>query len=134
MLTCYMAGYSKRSLVDKLGVKKNTLAVIINRPEGFQLDGIRALNKLNKSSDFILFFTKSKKKLDEYFPKLKTHLKFDGILWVSWPKKASGVKSDLDENVVMKIGLENGLVDIKVAALNETWSGLKFVYRLKDRK
>ncbi len=128
------AGYSKKSLVDKLGAKKSTLVVVINRPGGFKLDGIKAVHNLDKSSDFILFFTKSKKELDEYFPKLKTHLKFDGVLWVSWPKKASGVKSDLDENVVMKIGLENGLVDIKVAAINETWSGLKFVYRLKDRK
>ncbi len=129
-----MAGYSKKSLVDKLGAKKGVLAVVINPPEGFNLDGVKVLNKLNSPSDFILLFTKSKGELNKYFPKLKSHLKSSGLLWISWPKKTSKVKTDLDENEVMKIGLENGLVDVKIAAISEVWSGLKFVYRLKDRK
>ena len=68
------------------------------------------------------------------FPKLAQKLQQDGMLWIAWPKKASGVATDLLENSVRRIGLDAGLVDVKVCAVNDTWSGLKFVYRLTDRK
>lgn len=84
--------------------------------------------------DFIHFFTRAAAELESRFPQLKAALAFDGMLWVSWPKKASKVNSDLDENVVREVGLRNGLVDVKVAAVDEVWSGLKFVYRLEDRQ
>jgi hypothetical protein len=71
--------------------------------------------------------------LNEAFPKLKKSLDLAGTLWISWPKGASKVKTDLNENVVREIGLSNGLVDVKVCAVDEVWSGLKFMYRLKDR-
>jgi len=83
--------------------------------------------------DFVLFFTKSESDLKKTFSKLATKLQPAGMLWVGWPKKASGVASDLSEDVVRKIGLAAGLVDVKVCAIDETWSGLKFVYRVKDR-
>ena len=66
-------------------------------------------------------------------PKLRAAMNANGMLWVSWPKKAAGVPTDLDENIVREIGLKAGLVDVKVCAVDETWSGLKFVFRLKDR-
>jgi hypothetical protein len=65
---------------------------------------------------------------------LKSSLAQNGLLWISWPKRSSGVATDLSENIIREIGLSNGLVDIKVCAVDETWSGLKFVYRVKDRK
>jgi len=90
--------------------------------------------RLRKNASFIHYFTKDKSGLSEYFPKLKQSLLPDGTLWISWPKGASRVPTDLNENIVRAIGFAGGLVDVKVAAVDETWSGLKFVYRLKDRK
>ena len=72
--------------------------------------------------------------LKSAFPKLKSSLAQDGLLWISWPKGASKIKTDLNENVVREIGLGAGLVDVKVCAVDDVWSGLKFVYRLKDRR
>jgi len=83
--------------------------------------------------DFIHAFFADAAKLEEGFPKLMKALKPTGMLWVSWPKKASKMPSDLDENIVREIGLAAGLVDVKVIAVDENWSGLKFVYRLRDR-
>ncbi len=90
--------------------------------------------ELNGPVDYIHLFTKSKDELQTQFPILKAALAQNGLLWISWPKKASKVTTDLNENIVREIGLQNGLVDIKVCAVDEIWSGLKFVYRLKDRK
>ncbi|HNP06444.1 MAG TPA: hypothetical protein PKN99_02405 [Cyclobacteriaceae bacterium] len=84
-------------------------------------------------ADFIHLFVKEKKRFGREFLKLKTELKKDGMLWVSWPKKSSKVASDLDENIIRDYGLANGLVDVKVCAVDEVWSGLKFMYRVKDR-
>ena len=84
--------------------------------------------------DFIQYFTSSVCELEAAFPDLKKALGERGMIWVSWPKRASGVSTDLNENVVRDIGLDNKLVDVKVCAVDETWSGLKFVRRLKDRR
>lgn len=111
---------------------------IINAPIGYdeQINEIKfdtePAGKL--TYDFIQYFVTSKDLLEHTFPILKKQLKANGALWVSWPKKSAKKETDLIENDVMKIGLENGLVDVKVIAIDETWSGLKFVYRLKDRK
>jgi hypothetical protein len=83
--------------------------------------------------DFIQFFTKKKEELEKEFPILNQELSRNGMLWVSWPKVSSGVKTDLNETVVREIGLENGLVDVKVVAVDKTWSGLKFVCRLRNK-
>ena len=81
-----------------------------------------------------MIFTKSRAELTREFVRMAQHLAPAGMLWVSWPKKSSGVATDVDENVVREIGLDAGLVDVKVCAVTEVWSGLKFVRRVKDRK
>jgi hypothetical protein len=83
--------------------------------------------------DFAMVFTKSKSALTKEFKRISKLLAPAGMFWVSWPKKSSGVATDLDENIVREIGLAAGLVDVKVCAVTEVWSGLKFVRRLKDR-
>jgi hypothetical protein len=83
--------------------------------------------------DFAIVFVKSAADLKKKFAKVAKQLAPAGMLWVSWPKKASGVATDLNENDVRDIGLKAGLVDVKVCAVNEIWSGLKFVIRVKDR-
>ena len=81
-----------------------------------------------------MLFVKTQAELKQQFARLSKQLVPAGMLWVSWPKKSSGVSTNLDENIVRKIGLEIGLVDVKVCAVNDVWSGLKFVIRVKDRK
>lgn len=133
------AGYSKRSLVDKLGLKVGFKAIILNPPANYgdtlgELPaGVTLAEGLQGPLDFIQFFTRSRQELALEFPSLKGALAPAGMLWVSWPKRAAGVETDLDEKVVREVGLENGLVDVKVCAVDETWSGLKFVYRTRDR-
>ena len=83
---------------------------------------------------FAMIFVKSQAEMKNLFARVSKQLAPAGMLWVSWPKKSSGVATDLDESVVRKIGLEAGLVDVKVCAVTEVWSGLKFVIRVKDRK
>jgi hypothetical protein len=78
-------------------------------------------------------FATGRAELESAFPVLKLALHEAGALWISWPKRASGVQTDLTENVVREVGLQNGLVDVKVISVDQTWSGLKFVYRLRDR-
>jgi expansin (peptidoglycan-binding protein) len=97
-------------------------------------DRIKISEPLAKPLDLIVFFAASQKILKREFPKLAKKIEQDGTLWIAWPKKASGVVTDLSDNSVRQIGLDCGLVDVKVCALNDIWSGLKFVYRLKDRK
>jgi alkylation response protein AidB-like acyl-CoA dehydrogenase len=136
-----MAGYSQTPLVKKLGIKAGQSVAIVNAPEEFLARELRPLPenvKLEPATargqlDFIMLFVGSAKALHKELPKLKKKLARDGILWVSWPKKSSGVETDLSFGVVQQLGLTIGLVDVKICAVNETWSGLKFVYRLKDR-
>lgn len=84
--------------------------------------------------DFAMIFTKSRVELVKEFLRMTKLLAPAGMFWVSWPKKSSGVATDVDENIVRVIGLDAGLVDVKVCAVTEVWSGLKFVRRVKDRK
>ena len=133
------AGYSKRSLADKLGIKAGMRIAILNAPDGYDRTlgalpgGVQPLDALADNLDFIHVFVKERAALEVEFPKLKASLAPAGMLWVSWLKKSARIPTDLDENIVREIGLANGLVDVKVAAVDERWSGLKFVYRLKDR-
>lgn len=134
-----MAGYSKTPLIKKLGIKENSKVIFINPPSSYLKNlnlpkNVEIKNKLEKNLDFVQFFTKSKTELKKEFPFLKKSLAQDGVLWICWPKKSAKTETDLDENIVMRIGLQNGLVDIKVCAIDETWSGLKFVFRLRGRK
>jgi hypothetical protein len=134
-----VAGYSKTPLVGKLGIKPGFKLLLVNAPHGFDATlgelpaGVSKTTRPGGAADVALVFTKSLTDLQKRFSPLAKLVAPAGSLWVSWPKKTSGVKSDLDENVVRKVGLEAGLVDVKVCAVDDTWSGLKFVYRLKDR-
>lgn len=134
------AGYSKKSLVKKLGIKEGFKVAILNSPANYNHalgklpENVAMVKNLNGRLDFIQFFTKESKELRSKFPNLKRALSENGMLWISWPKGSSKTKTDLNENIVREIGLGNGLVDVKIAAIDEIWSGLKFVYRLKDRK
>ncbi|HKN57560.1 MAG TPA: DUF3052 domain-containing protein [Gemmatimonadaceae bacterium] len=83
--------------------------------------------------DFAIVFVRGKSELTRQFPKLRDRLESNGMLWVAWPKRSSGVETDLTEGIVRDYGLGAGLVDVKVCAIDDTWSGLKFVRRLKDR-
>lgn len=136
------AGYSGTPLIKKLGLKSGQRACILNVPENYPKTlgplpaGIKLSQRLPKTRklDFIHYFTKERKQLEKVFPQLKATLNWDGSLWISWPKGASKVPTDLNENIVREIGLDLGLVDVKVAAIDAIWSGLKFVHRVKDRK
>jgi|SRR5688572_20823146 hypothetical protein len=128
------AGYSKRSLADKLGIKPGMRLAVINAPEGYPLPaGVKRLDPPVKPLDFIHLFTISRAELERRLPDLKVMLVPNGMLWVSWYKKAAKLPTDLDENIIREIALEHGLVDVKVAAVDDIWSALKLVYRLKDR-
>ncbi len=123
-----LAGYSGTPLLQKLGIKAGMGTHLVNAPADYPLREAGTA-----PYDFIHFFTKEKKELLKKFPELKKKLSHSGMLWISWPKGASKVPTDLNDNVVREIGLAKGLVDVKVCAVDELWSGLKFVYRLKDR-
>ncbi len=133
------AGYSKRSLVEKLGIKDGFAISIIGAPKDYAVtlgklpSVVKQSKKLKGPLDFLQFFCSKRSRLEANFPSLKAALSPSGMLWVSWPKVSSAVPTDLTENVVREIGLRNGLVDVKVCAVDEIWSGLKFVFRLKDR-
>jgi hypothetical protein len=136
-----MAGYSGTPLVKKLGFKEGFRAGLVNPPKGFQKELAPLPNEvsmsvgsLTKPLDLIILFADSQKMLKKEFPRSARKLIQNGMLWIAWPKKASGVATDLSDNIVRDIGLSAGLVDVKVCAINDVWSGLKFVYRLEDRK
>ncbi len=134
-----MAGYSTTPLVQKLGIKEGMQLVLINAPPEFLTTlgklplSVSILTTIHKEAEYIHFFTTSRAELEESFFRYKSQLEHEGVFWISWPKGSSGLQTDLNENVIRKVGLENGLVDIKVCSINDIWSGLKFVYRIKDR-
>ena len=133
------AGYSGTPLPQKLGFKNGTRYLLVGAPE----DYARTLGRLpatciacrprDTGLDLIQFFTPSAQTLASHFAPLAAKLQPAGALWISWPKKSSGVATDITETDVRRIGLAAGLVDVKVCAVDEVWSGLKFVRRLKDR-
>ena len=135
-----MAGYSGTPLIKKLGIKDGLRVAVVNAPKGFERElgtlgsGVRTLSRPAKPMDFVLLFTKSASALARDFTRLAELLSASGMLWVAWPKKASGVVTDLTESSVRQIGLDAGLVDVKVCAVDDVWSALKFVYRLQDRQ
>ena len=130
-------GYSGTPLVDKLGIKPGARLKFVAEPKGFDA----LLGELPEGSrftttgalDFAMLFAKARSGLVKGFARLRDRLEPNGMLWVAWPKKTSGVETDLTEGVVRTFGLESGLVDVKVCAIDDTWSGLKFVRRLKER-
>ncbi len=134
-----MAGYSGTSLSKKLGIKEGCRVALVAAPAGYP----RALGALPPGAivkrqaraplDVLLWFVTRRADLERRFVSMADRLEPDGGLWVSWPKRAAGVETDVTENVVREIGLDAGLVDNKVCAVDDIWSGLQFVRRLADR-
>jgi len=134
-----MAGYSETPLVRKLGIKSGFNIAFVDSPAGFAntLDlpsDITINSRSRRPLDFIHLFVKNEKELQTKFSERAKRLNPSGMIWVSWPKKSSGIITDISENTVRAIGLDGGMVDVKICAVDEIWSGLKFVFRLKDRK
>ncbi|RLT33842.1 MAG: DUF3052 family protein [Chloroflexi bacterium] len=131
------AGYSGTSLVKKLGIKTGMALTVLNRPDhywellGDLPDGLRIDG--DAPFDFIHIFTTARTELEDELPRLRGQIVQNGMIWVSWPKKAAKVATDVTEDVVREIALAHGLVDVKVAALDAVWSGLKLVIRVKER-
>jgi hypothetical protein len=140
-----VAGYSGTPLVKKLGIKPSDKVALVNEPLAFprELVGLPPNVELVGADDnprpgtlnVVILFLKSQAELKKLLPAMKTKIQQQhGMIWTAWPKKASKLKSDLDENIIRDKGLSIGLVDIKVCAVNDIWSGLKFVIPVKDRK
>jgi len=133
------AGYSGKPLLEKLGIRPGYRISVENAPRHYlrllgQLpEGAELLAGRASGLDVLHLFAGDWGQLAKAFPRAKQRIKPDGVLWVSWTKQTSALKSDLNENVVREIGLAHGLVDVKVAAIDQDWSALKFVYRTKDR-
>ena len=130
-------GYSGTPLVQKLGIKPGARTQFVSAPPqlpqllGPLPSGVTATTR--GKLDFALLFAENFGELARTFARLRDRLESNGMLWVSWPKNTSGVATDLTESAVRQYGLNNGLVDVKVCAIDDTWSGLKFVRRLSDR-
>jgi hypothetical protein len=133
-----MPGYSGTPLPKKLGIKQAFRVTFVGLPTEVmaELRGALAGCTMAKDAplDFAMVFATKQAELRSQFASLAKQLTPAGMLWVSWPKKSSGVATDVNENDVRRIGLEAGLVDVKVCAVTEVWSGLKFVRRVEDRK
>ena len=130
------AGYSGTPLVKKLGIKPGQRVVFINEPPEFQplLKGMPRVSRSGKAaSDYIHLFVRDRAQLIADLPRAQKNLQQDGMIWVSWPKKASGIKTDVTEDTVREVALPLGLVDIKVCAIDDNWSGLKLVIRRENR-
>jgi hypothetical protein len=126
-------------LYQKLGIRAGDRIALVNAPQGYDEwlgglpEGVAFLELEAGELDFIHLFSSRQSELHAWISRLKKMIHPGGMIWISWPKRASRVASDLDANVVRSIGLEAGLVDVKVVSVNPIWSGLKFVIPIKDR-
>lgn len=133
-------GYSGTPLAKKLGIKEGFSIRIVNQPDHyFDLfedfpENIDIRKEKKTKKDFIHYFTKQSKELDRDIISLKNEIVSNGMIWISWPKKSSKIITDVTEDVIRHLALTNGLVDIKVCAVDDVWSGLKLVIPVKDRK
>ena len=131
-----MAGYSGTPLPQKLGVKPGTTIVAINQPANYRklLGKVASEVKFsNRIGQFVHLFTTRRSELEKRLPILRTRIPDTGILWVSWPKKSSGVATDVTEGTIREVALPLGFVDVKVCAVDEIWSGLKLMIRRENR-
>jgi hypothetical protein len=130
-----VAGYSNRSLPEKLGVKADARVALVNAPQGFESllgplpDGARVGRRVTRGADLAVMFTTSRAELTRRWVALTTSVGPHGAVWVAWPKRASGVATDVTEDVVREVVLPTGWVDTKVCAIDDTWSGLRCVMR-----
>jgi hypothetical protein len=134
-----MAGYSATPLAKKLGIRAGHRVAFPSAPHGFEdllgdlPDGVTVKSRASGPLDVIVFFTTSRAELERRLPALRRAMEPAAGLWIAWPKRSSGVDTDMTEDVARELGLANRLVDNKVCAIDETWSGLRLVIRLDDR-
>ncbi|HAK06737.1 MAG TPA: DUF3052 domain-containing protein [Spartobacteria bacterium] len=135
-----MAGYSGTPLAQKLGIKPGIKVVLINAPANYRkllgnfANGVEFISRVGTNANFIHFFTTHRSELEKQLRRLRTKIADSGTLWVSWAKKSSGVATDITEDVIREVALPLGFVDIKVCAVDETWSGLKLMIRRENRR
>ena len=133
------AGYSQSPLAKKLGIKSGFKIRLINQPDNYfslftdMPDDVELLTTKKIKKNLVHYFTKKAKDLQKDMLQLKTEIEPNGIIWISWPKKASKVPTDITEDLIRSLALGNGLVDIKVCAVDDIWSALKLVIPVKDR-
>jgi hypothetical protein len=127
------AGYSGTPLPRKLGIKPESRVMLLGAPDGFELEGVAPVRRAQGLADVILSFHTERRDLERRIPVLREHMQQAARLWIAWPKRASKRPTDLTEDVVRELALANQLVDNKVAAIDEIWSGLQLVIRVKDR-
>jgi hypothetical protein len=131
--------YSGTPLPKKLGIREGSRVFLAGAPDGFDAvlgplpTGVQRLGRAGSAMDVVMLFVTREGDLRSRFAKLARGLEPAGRLWVAWPKKASGLSTDLDFDTVQRIGLDAGLVDNKSAAVTDAFQGVQFVYRLKDR-
>jgi hypothetical protein len=132
-----MAGYSGKTITEKIGAKPGQRVYLDGPPQTLELawpPGVRVLRRLPPAAvDIAWCFCANRARLERRVELLVPRVVVNGALWISWPKKSSGMATDLDESIVRQRGLDAGVVDVKVAAVNDVWSALKFVRRLADR-
>ena len=135
-----MAGYSGTPLARKLGLKENMVVTTLAAPKGYQKllaplpPGVRFVELLKAGCEFVHLFVTQRKELIRLLAFSRKNMKPDAVIWVSWPKKSSNIASEVTEETIREAALPLGLVDIKVCAVDETWSGLKLVIRRELRK
>lgn len=135
-----MAGYSGTPLFKKLGIKEGFRVRVKNAPDNYRQlvaplpDNVLISTSIRSRVDLWHLFTKSRRELENHVPTAMKQIVPNGMIWVSWPKKAAGVVTDMTEDVIREIALPLGIVDVKVCAVDETWSGLKLVIRKENRK
>jgi hypothetical protein len=128
------AGYSGTPLARKLGFKEGMRVVYVNPPQGFAVDGIDETSaRLAKGTDLVVCFVTARRELERRLEALRRAIEPAGMLWIAWPKRASGVPTDMTEDVVRAVALPTGLVDTKVCAIDDVWSGLRLVVRRELR-
>ncbi len=134
-----MVGYSGTPLHRKLGIKEEARVALLGAPKGFDGElgplpaGVRVLRRLAPELDVVVLFVTERRELERRFPDVARSITPTGGFWVAWPKRASKVPTDLTEDVLREVGLPQGLVDNKVCAVTDVWSGLRFVWRKENR-
>jgi hypothetical protein len=135
-----MAGYSGTPLPQKLGIKSGMTVVALNAPADYRKllgklpSDVTFASRISTACNFVHLFTKRRSELAKQLKDLRKKIAQEGVVWISWPKKSSGVATDITEDVIRDVALPIGFVDIKVCAVDETWSGLKLMIRKRDRK
>jgi hypothetical protein len=134
-----VVGYSGTRLAEKLGIKEGHRVAFPSAPDGFREllgdlpEGVSIRSRASGPLDVIVFFTKRRAELERRLPSLRRAMDPAAGLWIAWPKRSSGVETDMSEDIARELGLANRLVDNKIAAIDDTWSGLRLVVRLRDR-